>query len=169
MTRGAGRRFRCAAERPIHAPGGGVRHAIATRRHNRGAEADKTAQTSAWAEAPSKVGSSRYVKSGMFFAAHCDPHDSSPPLGLGCQSPQRWKHPTHRSKSWEELAKRRASQRRPSHQARRKSKAGREFLKSRVGPALFLPTAPRLLRRAPSLRYRSSIFRRDVPRFHRLG
>ena len=85
------------------------------------------------------MGSSRYVESGMFFAVHCDPHDSSPPLGLGCQSPQRWKHPTHRSKSWEELAKRRASQRRPSHQARRKSKAGENSLRAGWALLFFCP------------------------------
>ena len=85
------------------------------------------------------MGSSRYVESGMFFAVHCDPHDSSPPLGLGCQSPQRWKYPTHRSKSWEELAKRRASQRRPSHQARRKSKAGENSLRAGWALLFFCP------------------------------
>ena len=85
------------------------------------------------------MGSSRYVESGMFIAAHCDPHDSSPPLGLGCQSPQRWKYPTHRSKSWEELAKRRASQRRPSHQARRKSKAGKNSLRAGWALLFFCP------------------------------
>ena len=117
------------------------------------------------------MGSSRYVESGMFFAAHCDPHDSSPPLGLGCQSPQRWKCPTHRSKSWEELAKRRASQRRPSHQARRKSKAGENSLRAGWALLFFCPqrssvAAPRTVTPLP---FKAVIFRRDVPRFHRLG
>ena len=73
----------------------------------------------------------------MFFAPHCDPHDSGPPLGLRYHVRSVGNHPTHRSKSWEELAKRRAWSHRPSHQARRKSKAGDNSLRAGVGPALF--------------------------------
>lgn len=123
----------------MRAPGGGVRHAVAypaaqPRRRSRQDGSNERVGRGAI-----KSGQLSIRKSGMFFAAHCDPHDSSPPLGLGCQSPQRWKYPTHRSKSWEELAKRRASQRRPSHQARRKSKAGENSLRAGWALLFFCP------------------------------
>ena len=107
-----------------------------------------------WAGRHPKVGHGRQPGSGMFFAPHCDPHDSGPPLGLRYHLRSVGKHPTHRSKSWEELAKRRAWSRRPSHQARRKSKAGENSLRAGVGPALFLPTTFFLLCCDPPSRYR---------------
>ena len=123
---------------------------------------------SQWAIALSKVGMTCHLESGMFFATHCDPHDSSPQTSLRCQSPQRWKYPTHRSKSWEELAKRRASSRYPSHQAGRKPKAGENSLRAGVGPALFfahsatvVPAATRhsVTVARPTMRL---VFRRDT-------
>src|SRR5262245_40908703 len=59
---------------------------------------------------------------------------------MGCstvQVPRRWKYPTHRSKSWEELAKKARTSCRPVAPSWTETKAGIEFLKSREGPCSF--------------------------------